>query len=265
MVFNNPLLDAWKAGRTTLGGWCTLPNALAAEIIGRQPLDYVCIDQQHGMIDDSSMVPMLQAISAAGSTAIVRVRWNEPAAIMSALDAGALGVIVPMIETPDDARQAVRACRFPPLGQRSYGPIRARDVLGSADPDVLNRVACIVMIETAEALDRVDEIVSVDGIDAIYIGPSDLALALGEKPGTTSAKLGDAIDAIVDSCRRHGVAVGIHTASGDVARGYRERGFDLVTVFSDAALISWAVRHHLDLARLENHRDSAPGQQPTGY
>jgi 4-hydroxy-2-oxoheptanedioate aldolase len=251
MTFSNPLLEAWKSGRTTLGGWVTLPGSLAAEVIGRQNLDYVCIDQQHGMIDDSTAFPMLQGLTAAGANPIVRVRWNEPAAIMSALDGGALGVIVPMIETPEDAAQAVRACRYPPRGQRSYGPIRARDIMGSTDPEVLDQVACIIMIETAEALERLDEILSVPGVDAIYIGPSDLALALGEKPGTSSPVLEDAIGRIVDACRAHGIAVGIHTASGEVARGYRERGFDLVTVFSDAGLLAWAVNTHVELARAE--------------
>ncbi|WP_022886767.1 HpcH/HpaI aldolase family protein [Glaciibacter superstes] len=263
MTFTNPLLEAWKNGKTTLGGWCTLPGSLAAEIIGRQELDYVCIDQQHGMIDDSTAFPMLQGITAAGGIGIVRVRWNEPAAIMSALDAGAFGVVVPMIETPEDAAAAVRACRYPPRGQRSYGPIRVRDVFDSTDPDVLDNVACIVMLETAEALERLDEIVSVPGVDGIYIGPSDLALALGEKPGTTSPVLEEAIGKIVDSCRKHGVAVGIHTGSGDVARGYRERGFDFVTVFSDAGLLAWAVRQQLDAALAG--AAPAAGDAPTVY
>ena len=262
MTFTNPLLDAWKNGRTTLGGWCTLPGSLSAEVIGRQGLGYVCVDQQHGMIDDSTAFPMLQGITAAGAIGIVRVRWNEPAAIMSALDAGAYGVIVPMIETPEDAAAAVKACRYPPRGQRSYGPIRVRDIFGSTDPDVIDNVACIIMIETAEALERLDEIVAVPGVDAIYIGPSDLALALGEKPGTTSPVLEAAIEKIFAACRRQGIAVGIHTAAGEVARGYRERGFDLVTVFSDAGLLAWAVQQQLAAANASSNPSSAT---PTVY
>jgi 4-hydroxy-2-oxoheptanedioate aldolase len=254
----NPLLEAWRNGRTLLGGWCTLPGSLAAEVIGRQGLGYVCIDQQHGMIDDSTAFPMLQGITAAGAVGIVRVRWNEPAAIMSALDAGAYGVVIPMIETPDDAAAAVRACRYPPRGQRSYGPIRVRDVFGSTDPDVIDDVACIVMIETAEAMERLDEIVSTPGVDAIYIGPSDLALALGEKPGTKAPVLEEAIAKIVDACRRHGKAVGIHTGAGEVARGYRERGFDFVTVFSDAGLLAWAVQEQLAAANAGSLATAAP-------
>jgi len=265
MTFTNPLIETWKSGQTALGGWITLPGALAAEIVGRQGLDYVCIDQQHGMIDDSTAFPMLQAITAAGATPIVRVRWNEPAAIMSALDGGALGVVVPMIETPEDAVRAVQACRYPPYGQRSYGPIRARDIIGSTDPDELNRVACIVMIETPQALENLDDIVSVPGVDGIYIGPSDLALSLGEKPGTTAPVLDEAIGRIVDAGRRHGVGVGIHTGSGDVARGYRERGFDFVTIFSDAGLVAWAVKEQLRMARESSQPLEPAGAAPGVY
>jgi 4-hydroxy-2-oxoheptanedioate aldolase len=168
---------------------------------------------------------------------------------MSALDAGALGVVIPMIETREDAIAAVSACRYPPAGQRSYGPIRARDVMGSTDPDVLSDVACIIMIETQRALADLDEIVSTPGIDAVYIGPSDLALALGEKPGSTAPIVDDTVQHIADVCRRHGVAIGMHTPAGAVARRYVERGFNFATVFSDAGLIAAAAREQLDVAR----------------
>jgi 4-hydroxy-2-oxoheptanedioate aldolase len=150
-----------------------------------------------------------------------------------------------MIETPEDAAAAVRACRFPPHGQRSYGPIRARDIVGSTDPYVIDQVACIIMIETAEAIARLDEIVAVPGVDAVYIGPSDLALALGEKPGTTSPVLQEAIDKIVAACRAHSVAVGIHTGSGDVARRYLDQGLDFATIYSDAGLLAWAIQQQV--------------------
>jgi len=251
MTFENPLTTAFRRGDQILGAWCTLPDPFAAEIFGRQGYNYVCVDQQHGMIDDSTAFPMIQAISASGAAPIVRVRWNEPAAIMSALDAGALGVVVPMIETREDALAAVRACRYPPLGQRSYGPIRARDVMGSTDPEALNDVACIVMIETPSALEQLDAIVSTPGVDGIYIGPSDLALSLGEKPGSTAPVVGEAIQSIAAAGKRHGVAVGMHTPAGAVAKGYLERGFDFVTVFSDAGLIAAAARDQLAAARTE--------------
>lgn len=265
MTFTNPLLDAWKKGQKTVGGWCTLPDSFGAEVIARQGLGYVCVDQQHGMIDDSTAFPMLQGITAGGGIGIVRARWNEPASIMSALDAGAYGVIIPMIETPEDAAAAVRACRYPPRGQRSYGPIRARDIIGSTDPDVIDNVACIIMIETAEAMERLDEIISVPGVDAVYIGPSDLALALGEKPGTTSPVLQEAIDKIMAACRRHGVAVGIHTPAGDVARRYLDNGLDFATIFSDAGLLAWAVQQQLAAVGSLSDPDQASEGRPSAY
>ena len=251
MSFQNPLTAALRNGEQVLGAWCTLPDPFAAEIFGRQGYHYVCVDQQHGMIDDSTAFPMIQAISASGAAPIVRTRWNEPAAIMSALDAGALGVVVPMIETREDALAAVRACRFPPAGLRSYGPIRARDVMGSTDPVVLGDVACIIMIETASALDDLDAIVSTPGVDGVYIGPSDLALALGERPGSTAPVVGETIQLIADACRRHGVAIGMHTPAGAFSKGYLERVFDFVTVFYDDGLIAAAARDQLAAARTE--------------
>jgi 4-hydroxy-2-oxoheptanedioate aldolase len=258
MTTINPLLAAWKSPTTSLGGWCTLPGGLAAEVIARQDLDWVCIDQQHGMIDDSTAIDMLQGITAAGKPAIVRVRWNEAPAIMSALDAGAMGVIIPMIETAEDARRAVSACRYPPHGQRSYGPIRARDVFGSTDPDVLSQVACVVMIETPEALENLDEILDVPGIDGIYLGPSDLALSLGEKPGTTAKILETTMTMVAEKARARGIAVGIHTGHGSVAARYVAEGYDFVTCFSDAGMISAAVAHHLSLARESSVAASEP-------
>lgn len=261
MTTINPLLSAWQTGKTSLGGWCTLPGGLAAEIVARQNLDWVCIDQQHGMIDDSSAVEMLLGIAAAGKPAIVRVRWNEAPAIMSALDAGAMGVIIPMIETADDARRAVAACRYPPHGQRSYGPIRARDVFGSTNPDDLAQVACVVMIETPEALENLDDILDVPGIDGVYLGPSDLALSLGERPGTKADVLAVTISMVASKARSRGIAVGIHTGHGSVAAQYVAEGFDFVTCFSDAGMIAAAVADHLSLARTSS---DALGDQASG-
>lgn len=259
MTFVNPLTSAWRSGDPVLGAWCTLPDPFAAEIFGRQGYQYVCVDQQHGMIDDSTAFPMIQAISASGAAPVVRVRWNEPPAIMSALDAGALGVVIPMIETEQDAVAAVNACRFPPAGTRSFGPIRARDVMGSTDPDVLSDVACIVMIETPRAIDDLEAIVATPGVDAVYVGPSDLALSLGEKPGSVSALFNDTVTHILDVAHRHGVAVGMHTAAGKVARRYLEQGFDFATVFSDAGLIAAAAREQLAAAQSASQPVAATG------
>jgi 4-hydroxy-2-oxoheptanedioate aldolase len=222
-------------------------------------VDYVCVDQQHGIIDYDSMVPMFQAIRAEGATPITRVLSNDPFLIMKALDAGAWGVIVPLVNDAEDAARAVSACRYPPQGMRSYGPVRAAGVIGSRDPGVLGgEVLCLVMVETREALERVEEITSTPGVDGIYIGPSDLALSLGLPPtlDVTEDAHVEAVDRIREACHRNGIAAGIHAASGEWARKHAEAGFDIVTVATDAALLRAAASRELTVARGE----AGPGE-----
>ena len=146
----NPLRAAWDEGRTAFGLWAAIPSSFSAEIVAGAGVDYVCVDQQHGIVDYASMVPMLQAIGAAGAAPITRVLSNDPYRIMKALDAGALGVIVPLVNDAGEAANAVAACRYPPDGIRSYGPIRASSVIGSRDPeDLAGEVLCMVMVEDA--------------------------------------------------------------------------------------------------------------------
>src|SRR5215213_5660503 len=152
MANPNPLKEIWSEGRAALGLWMTVPGSIGAELLAGAGVDYVCVDQQHGVIDYASMVPMFQAIGAAGAAPITRVVQNDPGLIMQSLDAGALGVIVPLVNDATEAARAVAACRYPPRGIRSYGPVRAAGVIGSRDPEVLaERVLCIVMVETREA------------------------------------------------------------------------------------------------------------------
>jgi 4-hydroxy-2-oxoheptanedioate aldolase len=255
----NPLLQAWAAGRQTFGAWATIPSPISAEFMAREGPDYVCVDNQHGLLDHSDTVPMLAAIEAGGSVPIVRVAWNDPPRIMAALDAGAFGVIVPMVNDAVEARRAATACRFPPRGTRSYGPVRAKYVLGTTDPDVLNDIVCIAMVETADGLKHLDEIVTTDGIDAVYIGPSDLALAVGQKPGPRPYDdLAEPLGLIMAACRRHGIAVGIHALNGEAAARYAEDGYDMITVFSDGSLLAGAVA-----ANLRTARGGGTGHTPT--
>src|SRR3990172_7455434 len=176
----NTVKQLWREGKVAVGGWLGIPSSYSAEMMAHQGFDWLCIDTQHGAIDFSAALPMLQAISTTPTIPFVRVPWNDPSVIMKYLDAGAYGVIVPMIQTRADAEAAVAACRYPPEGMRSAGPFRASLYAG---PDYLaeaNReVACVVMIETPQALDNLDAIASVPGVDALYIGPSDLSQALG--------------------------------------------------------------------------------------
>jgi 4-hydroxy-2-oxoheptanedioate aldolase len=259
---SNPLLSAWAEGRPVFGMWLTMPGVLSAEIAAREGADYVCVDNQHGLIDHSDTVPMLMAIGVGGSAPIVRAPWNEPSRIMAALDAGALGVVIPMVNDAEEAQRAVAACRFPPRGLRSYGPVRARYVLGTTDPDALNQVACIVMVETSRGLQHLDDIVSVEGVDAVYIGPSDLALAVGKKPSPRPYEdLAEQMALIKRACRGHGVALGVHALGGDLAAHYAEDGFDMITVGSDAAYLANAVRQGLHQGRAGLERRSTGGER----
>lgn len=248
----NPLREAWDEGRTAFGLWAAVPGFFGAEILGGAGPDYVCVDQQHGLVGYDAMAPMLGAAERGGAAAITRVLSNDPFAIMESLDAGARGVIVPLVNGPEEAARAVAACRYPPRGNRSYGPVRASGVIGSSDPEALeSEVLCIVMVETREALDRVDDIAATPGLDGIYIGPADLALSLGLAPTleVSESEHVDAVRRIRESCRDHGIAAGIHASSGGWARRHAEAGFDMVTVATDASLLRTAALGELDAAR----------------
>jgi 4-hydroxy-2-oxoheptanedioate aldolase len=250
----NPLKEAWAEGRTTFGLWLTIPSSFSAELVAGTGTDYVCVDQQHGVVDYSSMVPMLQAIKAAGAAPITRVLSSDPYQIMKALDAGALGIVAPLVNNAEEAERAVAACRYPPQGIRSYGPIRASNVIGSSDPeDLAGEVLCIVMVETREGLELVEEIAATPGLDGIYIGPADLAVSLGFPPTTIvkEDKHVEAVRHIKEACQERGIAVGIHAASGEWAKKHVEAGFDMVTVATDAALLKNAAHWELAVARGE--------------
>ena len=252
MVSANPLREAWAENRTVFGLWSVVPGSFGVEILSRTGVDYVCVDQQHGVIGYDAMVPMLQAIEAGGAAPITRVLSGDPYGIMKSLDAGAWGVIVPLVNSAADAQSAVAACRYPPRGVRSYGPVRVGGVIGSSDPEVLDaETLCLVMVETREALERVDEIAATPGLDGIYIGPTDLALSLGLTPTLEirEEEHAGAIERVREACARNGIAAGIHSPSGEWARMHAEAGFDMVTVATDASLLGEAAFGEVAAAR----------------
>ena len=240
------LRERWKAREATLGAWCTIPSSWTAEVAARSGHDWVCIDTQHGLIGYDVMLPMLQAISAGGVPSFVRVPWNEPGAIMKALDAGAGGVIVPMVNSVEEARAAVGACRYPPDGMRSMGPIRARDVGGDWQHPI-----CVVMIETVQAVTQARDILAVPGIDAVFVGPNDLAVSAGlessyEGRHPEHRRL---IEAIAEAAHASGVAAGIMCGSGKVARQWHEIGFVMLGMQSDTRLLAAASEDIVNSAR----------------
>jgi 4-hydroxy-2-oxoheptanedioate aldolase len=237
----NRLRTLWQQDRAVVNGWLAVANGFSAETMAHQGWDSLTIDMQHGVIDYAAMVTMLQAISTTPTVPVVRVPWLEPGIIMKSLDAGAYGLICPMVNTREDAQRLVAYTRYAPQGTRSFGPIRASLYGGSDYAQQANAtIVAFAMIETAQALDNLDEILSVEGLEAIYIGPSDLSLALGCRPvfDDPDPKAVQAIEHILDRARAHGVVAGIHNGVPEVALARVAKGFRFVTVGSDARLLA---------------------------
>ena len=227
-----------------------MPGSFSAEVMARTAFDWICIDLQHGLIGYQEMLGMLQAVAVADVPAVVRVPWNDPAWIMKALDAGAAGVIVPMVNSPEEAAAAVGACRYPPAGYRSWGPTRA--ALGVADfsPELANRaVICAVMVETVPALKRLGEIVSVPGVDVVFIGPSDFAISMGFAPRSDEAEHRRRLEAVPGVCREHGVVAGIACGSLELLGRWRQAGYTMLAAPSDLVLLRQAAAAMLGSAR----------------
>ncbi len=237
----NQLRKLWQNNQAAVNGWLAIGNSFSAETMAHQGWDTLTIDLQHGVVDYQAMVTMLQAISTTATVPLVRVPWLEPGILMKTLDAGAYGVICPMVNTREDAQKLVAWTTYAPRGTRSFGPVRA-NLYGGADyPEHANdTIVRFAMIETAQALDNLDAILSVEGLDAIYIGPSDLSLALGCKPtfDDVDAPVAQAIDHILERAKAHGIVAGIHNGGPDAARARIAKGFRFVTVSSDARLIA---------------------------
>jgi 4-hydroxy-2-oxoheptanedioate aldolase len=237
----NRIRTIWKGGGAVVNGWLAIPTAFSAETMAHQGWDSLTIDLQHGVVDYAAMVTMLQAISTTATVPIVRVPWLEPGIIMKTLDAGAYGVICPMVSSREDAARLVAYTHYAPRGARSFGPVRALLYAGADYPKHADdTIVAFAMIETAAALDRIDDILSVEGLDAIYIGPSDLSLSLGCTPvlDDLDPKAAAAVDHILARAKAHGVVAGIHNASPETALARVAKGFQFVTVSSDARLIA---------------------------
>jgi len=220
-----------------VNGWLSIPSAFSAEVMAHQGFDSLTVDMQHGVIDYQVAVTMLQGISTTGAMPMARVPWNDPARLMKILDAGAYGVICPMVNTRAEAEALVRACKYPPRGYRSWGPVRASIYAGADYGDHANDdIVVMPMIETAEAMKNLDDILSVPGVDGVYVGPSDLSLALGLKPrlDQTDAPVVEAQQKIAEACKRHGVVAGIHNSTATYALKMIAQGYQFVTLASDS-------------------------------
>lgn len=248
----NNLKTIWAQNGFVLNGWLGIPATFSAEVMAHLGWDSLVIDLQHGLIDYQMAVGMMQAISTTATTPLVRVPWNDPAIIMKCLDAGAYGVICPMINSRAEAERFVQACRYPPEGYRSSGPIRAVIYGGDDYQSKANEtIVTFAMIETADGVKNLDAIVATPGLDAVYIGPSDLSLSLGGKGGLdqTDPKVVAAIDKILKGCKKRGRRAGIHTGSAAYAKAMIGKGFDFVTVLSDNRLLTLAAKQAIGEVR----------------
>lgn len=238
------LKSRWRSGTTTTNAWLAIPDALPAEIAARSGFDSLCIDMQHGLVDQAAAVRILQAASGTGVPVLVRAAWNEPATLMRALDAGAAGVIVPMVSSAEEAQAAVAACRYPPVGIRSFGPVRpalteGRGYFAAANDAVL----VFAMIETRRALDDLEAIVATDGLDGVYVGPADLSLALDLAPEMDSAvELHQTtVKRIFQVAKAHDKFVGMHCNSAEFAATAAGWGADFVTIATDTSVLRAAL------------------------
>lgn len=236
----------WAAGKPAINGWLSIGNAFTAELVAAQGFDSVTIDLQHGVVDYAGAVGMLQALGGQPATPLVRVPWLDPAAIMKALDAGAFGVICPMINTAEQARALVSYVRYPPHGERSFGPTRAQLSAGPGYGDGADAtIVCFAMIETQTGYDNVDAIVATPGLDAVYIGPGDLTLGLTGRTHPVGLdreepEMLEAIRHILDRAHGAGIRAGIHCGTPAYAAKAIGWGFDFVSIASDARLLSSA-------------------------
>src|SRR5512135_695414 len=237
----NRLRNLWKNDQAAVNGWLAIPDSFAAETMAHQGWDTLTIDLQHGVIDYAVMVTMLQAISTTPTVPVVRVPWLEPGILMKTLDAGAYAVICPMVNTREDAQRLVAYTNYAPRGTRSFGPVRAQ-LYGGPDyfQHANDTVVRFAMIETAQALDNLDAILSVEGVDAIYIGPSDLSISLGCRPDfdNPEPKAAEAIEHILARAQAHNVVAGIHNGTPEAALRRIGKGFQFVTVSSDARILA---------------------------
>ena len=260
----NKLKELFKAGKPIINSWLAVPSSFSAEVMANQGWDSLTIDMQHGLIDYPNAVNMLQAISTTETIPMARVNWNEPGQIMKILDAGCYGIICPMVSNREEAENFVQACLYPPKGYRSFGPIRGllyggSDYAKHADNEILK----LAMIETREALEKLDEILDTPNLDGIYIGPADLSLAIGEEPGfdrPEGSKAYKEILRILESAKKRNLLAGIHNGTVDYAQKMISKGFNLVTVGADQRFMSAGAK-----SAIEKIKGTKKSSETKGY
>lgn len=260
----NRLRQLLESGTPTVSGWLSIDSPYLAEVLSYAGYDAVTVDLQHGMYGLGSAVGLLQAVSAGPAVPMARCPSHDVATIGKLLDAGAYGIICPGVDTAEQARAFVSACRYPPVGERSFGPSRGllyggTDYVEHADHTVLTWA----MIESITALEDLDAILSTPGLDGVYVGPNDLALSLGEVPGQNELppRTAAALERVAAAAHEAGRWAGVFCADPHVARQMIEAGYGLVTPGNDVGLIRQAAAERIAIAR---GAPPAPASQSQG-
>jgi 4-hydroxy-2-oxoheptanedioate aldolase len=259
----NKLKALWAEGRPTINGWLSIGNPFTAEIMAAQGYDSLSIDIQHGALDYSSMLPMFQAMRASGVVPMARVPWLEPGIVMKVLDAGAYGVICPMVNTPEQAAEFVSYLRYPPVGQRSFGPTRVNFAAGgNYAADANGEIVGFAMVETAQAMANLEAIAATPGLDGIYVGPADLSFSLSQgrlAPGfdRDEPEIVAALQKIVAACKANGIRAALHCGTAEYAARAIGWGYDMTTVSGDTRLLAAAAA--ASVGRFRELTDAAPG------
>ncbi|MGP6087883.1 HpcH/HpaI aldolase family protein [Antarctobacter jejuensis] len=270
-MIRNKVRDIWAAGNPVLHGWLSVGSPFTAEIMAEQGYDAITVDVQHGALSYSDVLPMFQAMRASGVVLGARVPWLEPGIIMKMLDAGALQIICPMISTAEQAAEFVSYLRYPPKGNRSFGPTRAQLALGPNIAEEANdQVIGWAMVETREAMDNLDAIAATPGLDGIYVGPADLTLSLheGRLPAGLDREEPEMIEVlqkIARTCRAAGIKAALHCGSADYAARAIGWGFHMTTVSGDSRLLAAAAAASVKSFRDKTGRSEGASPDHTGY
>ena len=254
----NRILELWQNNKVCLNGWLSIPNSFTAEAMSKMGWDSITIDMQHGQNDYSSSISMLQAMANSNTIPFARVPWNEPGIIMKMLDLGVMGIIAPMINSKKECENFVSYCNYPPIGQRSFGPMRAQLIYGKDYyENANNNIISLAMIETKEAVDNIDEILSVPNLTGVYIGPGDMSSSYGLKPqfDIKDDPVYSNIKMIVKKAKERGKIAGIHNGTTDYAKEMISIGYQFVTVSSDFRSMSTHAQSIVNI--MKNHNEDS--------
>jgi 2-dehydro-3-deoxyglucarate aldolase/4-hydroxy-2-oxoheptanedioate aldolase len=241
-AFENPLKRNVKAGKKVAGAWAQLCSPFATEILARAGFDWILIDMEHAPGDMLTLVSQFQAMNGSGAAPVVRVPWNDLVWIKRILDAGAYGLMIPYVNTREEAIQAVRACKYPPLGIRGIAGSPRAAGYGRDTASYLKRandeIFVMLQVETPQAVDNLEEIAKVPGVDALFVGPMDLSTSMGHFGNPAHPEVQAMIAKVEEKAKRLGMPLGTISGGWEQSKALFDRGYQLITLLSDSVLLS---------------------------